>query len=433
MLPVSAVSSLATAAVILLFHEQELFYAGESGAGFILALILCALAAGGLCCALTAILAGRIVRPLSGQQMDFTELSPLLDRIEDQRSLLKVSGSMLQEKEGNLRTIMEHMSEGLALLDARGVIMAMNPSAAALLDAGEESMTGKHIFAVNPHPTLQGAVHAALGGIASSELLELGGRALEITVNPVSVDGAVKGAVLLVMDVTEQQAAEQMRREFSANVSHELKTPLTSISGYAELIREGLARPEDVQRFSGKIYDEAQRLLALIEDIIRLSRLDEGGTELELTETDLAERAAAAVRRLADKAARYGVNLIVSGESAPARANVPLLDEMIDNLCDNAVKYNRPGGSVELITGVEEGKAVLTVKDTGIGIPPEHQAHVFERFYRVDKSHSKETGGTGLGLSIVKHGAAFHRAELELHSVPDRGTVLRLRFPPAEG
>lgn len=427
MLPVTAAAAAVMAAAVLCVYRWGGFE--ENGRGFAAAVCACALVVGIAACFAAAMLAGRIVRPLSDAKTDYTELSHLLNRIEDQRSQIRASGSLLQEKERNLRTIMENISEGLILLDARGVIMATNRSAAELLEAPDGEMTGKHIFAANPHPRLQAAVHTALGGVSSSEMMEQGELALEVTANPVRVDGEIKGVVLFVMDVTEKQAAEQMRREFSANVSHELKTPLTSISGYAEIIREGLVKPEDVQRFNGKIYDEAQRLLSLIEDIIKLSRYDERTGNLPVSETDLYAGAQKVAERLADKAEQYGVTVYVSGGPAAVIGNAQLLDEMIYNLCDNAIKYNHSGGQVEIVTGEENGDVLLTVRDNGIGIPKEHQSRVFERFYRVDKSHSKETGGTGLGLSIVKHGALFHGAAVELESTPGKGTTVRLRFP----
>ena len=258
--------------------------------------------------------------------------------------------------------------------------------------------------------------------------METGSGTLQLMANPIRVDGMVRGVVLLIFDVTERMATENMRREFSANVSHELKTPLTSISGYAEIMKNGLVRGEDVQNFAGKIFDEAQRLIALIEDILKLSKLDEGSAELDMTLVDLTSVCRNVAERLAGKAARMGVHMEVQGESAWLRGNLPLLDEMVYNLCENAVKYNKQGGSVIVRTSQEDGKLTLEVKDTGIGISREHQSRVFERFYRVDKSHSKETGGTGLGLSIVKHGAILHNAAIELESVPDVGTTIRLHF-----
>ena len=227
----------------------------------------------------------------------------------------------------------------------------------------------------------------------------------------------------------EEAQREQLRREFSANVTHELKTPLTSISGFAELMAQGVVPAEKVQEFSGDIYKESQRMITLVDDILKLSKLDEGGGQPAWETVDLYQVARDVLDSLEAPAERQGVSLALSGTPAAVHGVWQLLSEMVFNLCDNAIKYNRPGGSVQVRTETLEGKAVLTVSDTGIGIPPEHQSRVFERFYRVDKSHSKEIGGTGLGLSIVKHGAQFHDGEVKLESQPGQGTRITLIFP----
>ena len=237
------------------------------------------------------------------------------------------------------------------------------------------------------------------------------------------------GAVLVLLDVTEKEQGERMRREFTANVSHELKTPLTSISGMAEIMKDGLVRSEDVPGFAADIYKESQRLIHLVEDIIHLSRLDEGGTGLERGEVKLLGVAGTVKDRLLPTAQRIGVSLEVSGKEQTIQGIPSVVEEMIYNLLDNAIKYNRPGGKASIHVSERDGRAVVTVSDTGIGIPAEDQSRVFERFYRVDKSHSKEIGGTGLGLSIVKHGAALHGGEVELDSAPGRGTTVCLIFP----
>ena len=232
--------------------------------------------------------------------------------------------------------------------------------------------------------------------------------------------------------MTEKAAAEKLRREFTANVSHELKTPLQSISGYAEIIQNGLVKPEDMHRFIGQIYSEAQRLITLVEDIIRLSRLDEGG-EMQREETDLFELAGETVSYLTRKSKGSVRHARGTRGNGPSFRAIPqLLGEIIYNLCDNAIKYNRPGGRVDVSVENRSSEAVLTVRDTGIGIPKEHQSRIFERFYRVDKSHSKETGGTGLGLSIVKHAALIHDARIEVDSTPGKGTAMTVRFPKAQ-
>lgn len=361
-------------------------------------------------------------------------LNPLRKQLNDQGARLRKSAAQLEASDGGLRMIMENMSEGIVFLRADGIIISMNRSAEAMLDLGKSgAYIGKHIFAACQNPYFQAAVYDAMGGRSSQEILYLHNTSVELLANPVRAEGTVSAVMLFLFDVTEKLAADQIRREFSANVSHELKTPLTSISGYAELLTNGLVQPQDVQRFSGKIYREAQRLIGLINDIIKLSRLDENESDIPTAETDLHAIAAAVAARLAPASEQYQVTVSVTGEPSTVWGSEPLLDEMIYNLCENAIKYNRPGGHVELRTEKAADCALLTVSDDGIGIPREHQSRVFERFYRVDKSHSKETGGTGLGLSIVKHGAHFHKATIELESVQGRGTTVRLRFPlPAE-
>ena len=359
-----------------------------------------------------------------------TELNPLHKQIKDQGARLRRSAAQLEAREGELRMIMENMSEGIVFLRSDGVILSMNSSAETMFGLGNsENYEGNHVFAVCSNPYFQAAVYDAMGGRSSEEILYLSGTSVELLANPVRAEGSVSAVILLLFDVTEKLAADQMRREFSANVSHELKTPLTSISGYAELLTNGLVQPQDVQRFSGKIYHEAQRLIDLINDIMNLSRLDENEPDIPTAETDLQAIATSVAARLAPTAERFNVSVSVTGQSCIIVGSEPLLDEMVFNLCENAIKYNRTNGFVEINTTETSKEIVLSVADNGIGIPREHQNRVFERFYRVDKSHSKETGGTGLGLSIVKHGAHFHKAAIDLESVPDRGTTIRLRFP----
>lgn len=247
--------------------------------------------------------------------------------------------------------------------------------------------------------------------------------------SPVISSGAVFGIVLLVLDVTEKEKAEQLRREFTANVSHELKTPLHTISGSAELLANGMVKPEDIPDFSNRIYSEAQRMIQLVEDIIRLSHLDEGAEDMKWETVDVYTVAEESINSLSDKAASAGIKLALTGEAVSIHGVKQLLREIISNLCDNAIKYNHKGGSVTVEVKDIGDFATVSVSDTGIGIPAEHQSRIFERFYRVDKSHSKEIGGTGLGLSIVKHAAKLHHAEIALHSVVDQGTEITVQFP----
>ena len=255
------------------------------------------------------------------------------------------------------------------------------------------------------------------------------GRCCQVMANPVLRDGEVEGAVVVVLDITEQEERENLRREFTANVSHELKTPLTSISGFAEIIQNGIVKPEDIPRFAGNIYMESQRLISLVDDILNLSRLDEADVQLEREDFDLSAVARDVAARLKPAAKKNGVVITTYGDKAMVNGVKSIVDEMVYNLCDNAVKYNKHNGRVTLnVENLPEG-VTLTVTDTGIGIPAADVDRVFERFYRVDKSHSKEIGGTGLGLSIVKHGAAFHNAKVSLQSTEGEGTTVRLVFP----
>ena len=273
------------------------------------------------------------------------------------------------------------------------------------------------------------AVQRALSGEHDLRTLTLDGRIYQLMANPAMEDGRLAGAVLVLLDVTERENREQLRREFTANVSHELRTPLTSISGFAELIRDGIAKPQDVQHFAGNIYTEAQRLIALVGDIIRLSQLDEGSVGSEKTDLRLDGMAASVVSRLQDAAAQHDVTLRTDLKPCRVHGIAQIVDELIYNLCDNAIKYNRKGGSVTVSTAEENGQPVLRVADTGIGIPAAEQDRVFERFYRVDKSHSRAIGGTGLGLSIVKHAAAYHHARVALESTLGTGTTVTVTFP----
>lgn len=387
---------------------------------------------------LSGILSRRIVIPIVrdlgvDSEAVYEEISPLVKRLEEQRLSIRQGVAELEEREHGLRMVMENMQEGIIMLGGNGLILSINKGAIDLLELKGGDFIGMHMVAVSTNQILHAVVYTALAGSADQELIETSTSTIQLMGNPVRVDGEVRGVVLLLFDVTEKHAAEQMRREFSANVSHELKTPLTSISGYAEIMKDGLVKAEDIQRFSSNIYDEARRLIALIEDIIRISRLDEGGLESSDVKISLLELATGIAERLSDKAEEYDVKIGVTGDNAYIFGNAQLLDEMIYNLCDNAIKYNKPKGNVSVEVVSEADHTSITVRDTGIGIPREHQPRVFERFYRVDKSHSKETGGTGLGLSIVKHGAIYHKASVELESTPGEGTSIRLCFEKIDG
>jgi two-component system phosphate regulon sensor histidine kinase PhoR len=354
--------------------------------------------------------------------------SPLNARVAELEKLLAESRAALADRERELAAITDNMAEGLVLVDGSGAVDLMNSAAAHMLGVSGENVKGRHIFSVNGDDMMRAVVRGALAGITGHEHIAVGGLRLQVIASPVIVDGAARGAVMVLLDVTVRQASENMRREFSANVSHELKTPITSISGYAEMMMTGMAKRQDIPKLSEKIYNEAQRLIELIDDTIRLSRLDEGSVRSPAAEVDLLAASRFVADRLEHKAERFRVSVAVSGEAVSVMGDKQLVDEMITNLCDNAIKYNRPGGHVFIRVGLRGEDPCVTVEDDGIGIEPEHLGRVFERFYRVDKSRSKETGGTGLGLSIVKHGAAWHKATVEAVSVPDKGTRISILF-----
>ena len=392
-----------------------------------------------LAVALSAVLASRlskhIIKPVLAIDLEhpedsdtYEELTPLLSRIKQQNQTIAQQMAQLRQKQNEFTAITENMSEGFLLLDRQGRILSHNSGALRLLHAAAPEERASYLT-LNRTERFRQAVDAALTGRRDEQLVDLGGRCCQLLANPVIQDGQVAGAVLVILDVTEREQREELRREFTANVSHELKTPLTSISGIAEIIKGGLVKPQDIPGFADDIYGEAQRMIRLVEDILRLSQLDEGGSSLQTEEVDLYHLAQEVAGRLTPAAVKGQVTLEVTGGPVRISGVRQLLDEMISNLCDNAIKYNRPGGRVTISVSRSDRGAELSVSDTGIGIPPEDQSRVFERLYRVDKSHSKAIGGTGLGLSIVKHGAAFPGADLSLESQPDRGTTIRLTFP----
>ena len=378
-----------------------------------------------------------IVAPINSLDLDhpsentaYDELAPLLSKIHRQNEVIAQQIRSLREKQEEFTSITENMSEGFLVLDHNTDILSYNTSALRLLgveDAPADTHTSA--LALNRSAGFRSAVDGALSGTRSEQLLRQNGRCCQVMANPVWRDGEVEGAVVVILDITEQEERENLRREFTANVSHELKTPLTSISGFAEIIQNGIVKPEDIPRFAGNIYVESQRLITLVDDILNLSRLDEADVQLEREQFDLTALARDVAGRLKPAAKKNGVVITVIGDKAEINGVKSIVDEMIYNLCENAVKYNRKNGRVTLTVSQEPAGTALTVTDTGIGIPKADVDRVFERFYRVDKSHSKEIGGTGLGLSIVKHGAAFHNAKVSLNSTEGEGTTVRLVFP----
>ena len=388
-------------------------------------------------CALAGV-SKKIVKPLGSidlqhpeQVETYDELSPFLQRIAAQNREIRSQMEEIRKQQQEFSMITENMSEGLFVVDRNYQILSYNRSAVRIFGMAPESVP-ENLLAVNRSEGFRSVVDSALKGRHAQENLELDGRVYQIIASPVcQQEDALDlvGAVILTLDVTEKEAQEQYRREFTANVSHELKTPLTSISGIAEIIRNGIVRPEDIPHFAGKIYDESQRLITLIGDIIKLSRLDENQVPMERESVDLLETARDVVQQLASVARKNGVTLVTNGSHGVVNGVRQVLGEMVYNLCENAVKYNRPGGRVWVDVRQAADHVELCVKDTGIGIPAAEQGRIFERFYRVDKSHSKAVGGTGLGLSIVKHGAALHHAAIHVDSEPGEGTAITLTFP----
>ena len=374
-------------------------------------------------------MATKIVEPLNKLDLEhplkneiYEEISPLLHRIHRQHNLIKAQMEELQRKADEFSQITDSMQEGLVLLDSHCTVLSMNPFAKQLFES-EEDCVGKNFLIIDKTRAMRGAVNDALDKGRGYARLNRNGRDYQFDLSAIKSEGAVIGAVILAFDVTERLQAEQMRREFSANVSHELKTPLQGIIGSAELLENHIVKEEDVPRFVGYIRKEAARLINLIEDIIHLSQLDEG-VELPTENIDMLAMAEEVKGILQNSAAQKDIIITVTGEGFHVQGVPGMIREALYNLCDNAIKYNVSGGSVKI--HVEEN--CLTVSDTGIGIPIEHQNRVFERFYRVDKSHSKESGGTGLGLSIVKHVAAHHNAAIDMDSEPGKGTKINIKF-----
>ena len=381
-------------------------------------------------------LSRRIVDPLNSLDLEhpldndaYEELSPLLKRIHRQHVEIQTQLRELREKTDEFTQITGSMREGLILLDEHGSILSINAAAQTLFGADAQCV-GRDFLTVERSHEISAAIQAAAGDGHSEVRAERAGRVYQFDISRITSDGKLLGTVILAFDITEQEFAERNRREFTANVSHELKTPLQGIIGSAELIENGMVKPDDLPRFVGHIHAEAARLVTLIDDIIRLSQLDEGDA-MPTEPVDLLAVSQEAAENLHDAAAARDVTVSVTGQPSVIPGVRRLLYEVVYNLCDNAIKYNRDGGRVDVTVAADAGGSSITVADTGIGIAPEHQSRVFERFYRVDKSHSKASGGTGLGLSIVKHAVQYHHGRIELESTPGTGTTIRVVFPNA--
>lgn len=397
----------------------------------ILVVLIAALVLSGI---LARRLSKRIVEPMNRIDLDqplendtYEELSPLLSRINQQHREIEMQMRYLRQKTDEFTQITESMKEGLILLDNKGNVLSINEAAQNILET-DSGCIGQNFLSIERSRSINHAIAKAFEDGHSEEYAEYAGREYQIDISRIESDGDIVGAVLLAFDITEQQNAQRNRREFTANVSHELKTPLQGIIGSAELIENGMVKPEDMPRFTGHIRKEASRLVTLIEDILRLSQLDEG-RQMPSEQVDLFELADEVRSVLEGACEAKHINMKLMGEHVSIDGVKRLLYEIIYNLCDNAVKYNNEGGIAYIDISSDENNAYITVRDSGIGIPQDQQERVFERFYRVDKSHSKESGGTGLGLSIVKHAVSYHNGTVSMKSEPGNGTEIRVALP----
>lgn len=387
---------------------------------------------------LTAVLSSKvskaIIKPINELDLEnpekneaYEELTPLLRKISEQKRTISQQLAEAKKKQNEFNLITENMNEGFLIIDKDTNILTHNGAALKLL--GIENPASDSALALCRTKEFREVVTNSLSSEKAQSIMKQNDRAYSLIASPVFENENVIGAVIIIIDITEIEKREEMRREFTANVSHELKTPLTSISGFAELMKNGGVPNETVTDFSKSIYDEAQRLISLVNDIIKISELDEKSISLESEKVDLYELSNEIIDRLKSEAAKKNVTLNnLVGINAEIVGIRKILDEMIYNLCDNAIKYNKENGTVDIIVSGTDKKISVIVRDTGIGIPPEHQSRVFERFYRVDKSHSKKVGGTGLGLAIVKHGAMYHNADISLESTEGKGTSIKITF-----
>ena len=377
----------------------------------------------------------RIVKPINELDLEspkenqiYEELSPLLSKIHRQNREIQNQLELAKQQQEEFSLITENMQEGLIVIDKYTMILSANSSAWNLFHM-DRVRQGESVYCLDRKEEFRHAIEQVLSGEHTELVLKLNGSDIQLIANPVIRDKKTEGAVVLLVNVTEKLERESLRREFSANVSHELKTPLTSISGFAEIMQGGLVKCEDIPQFAGRIYKESQRLLQLVEDVIQISQLDEEKTSYVWEPVDVYQVCKNAFESLKEKAKRLNVHLYICGERMKMEAVRTLLEEAVYNVCDNAIKYNRNDGSVSVFLTQTAQEIQIVVKDTGVGIPKEDQDRVFERFYRVDKSHSKEIGGTGLGLSIVKHAVGALKGSVILRSEEGNGTEITLRFP----
>ena len=374
-----------------------------------------------------------IIKPINELDLDnpaanetYEELTPLLKKMSAQKKTIDKQIKEAEQKQEEFKLITENMSEGLLVIDKDSNVLSYNQAAVRLLEISD--VKSGSVLAFNRSKGFRSVVEKALSGERAESDISHDENTYNLIANPVYENEKIIGAVIVIIDITESVKREQLRQEFTSNVSHELKTPLTSISGFAEMMKSGGTPDETVVDFSTSIYDEAQRLITLVSDIMKISELDEGVIPFEKEQVDLCELSKDIIKRLTPVANKRNITLNVIGDTAYVSGTRKILDEMIYNLCDNAIKYNKENGTVDVIVNQAGGKTSITVRDTGIGIPTSEQSRVFERFYRVDKSHSKLVGGTGLGLAIVKHGATYHDADVFLESTDGKGTSVTISF-----
>ena len=383
-------------------------------------------------------LSKRIIKPLNEMDLDnsdtvpYEELKPLVNRITAQEEMIREQTISLIQKENEFSAAIENMKEGLILIDSDGALVTVNNSAGSILGIPEYHK-GMSLKEYCNKPEIDELIRETKSGQYSEKVISTGNVPYEFHASPVMTGNVISAIVIIIIDITEKERAELIRKEFTANVTHELKTPLQTISGSAELLAKGVVKPEDVQSFSDRIYLESKRLIALVEDIISLSRLEESELEYEKESVDLLESAKITIDNLRPAAERKGIEVRLNGEPNIVHGVPQLIDSIMFNLLDNAIKYSREDGEVTVAVYREQDKAVFSVADNGIGIAEDEKERIFERFYRVDKSRSKEAGGTGLGLSIVKHAAMINNADIELTSVLEKGTIVKVLFPVYEG
>lgn len=379
-----------------------------------------------------------IVEPVNALDLEhpeenqvYDEIAPLLTKINRQQKSLKHEIAEAKRQQEEFSIITENMEEGFLVIDAHTEVLSYNSSALRLLGAGTQNGR-QSVLTLNRSEGFQNLIERVLEGKHMVTNLDFQGRSCQVAANPVWQEDKVTGAVIVILDVTERMRGEQMRREFTANVSHELKTPLTSISGFAEIINDGFVKPEDTKKFAGRIFKEAQRLITLVNDVIKISQLDEGKFFCEKEAVDLYEAAREILKRLEERAKENNIHLYLYGPHVKVNTVRVILEEVLYNLCDNGLKYNKQNGSLTVTISEEAGRTQIVVEDTGIGISEEDKMRIFERFYRVDKSHSKAIGGTGLGLSIVKHGSMFLGADVKVESTLGEGSRFVLTMPEEE-